>query len=81
MAAIDETTQMRELDCRSRDGICVRLLWEPGTDGVYVAVDDERTGDRFQMGVQPDEALEAFRHPYAYDRRRGRWECVGFTWD
>jgi hypothetical protein len=59
----------------------VRLLWQPGTGAVYVSVSDERTGDRFQMGVDAEDALEAFRHPYSFDRRRSRWECVSFSWE
>jgi hypothetical protein len=59
----------RELDGRSGDGIEVRLLWDAHTDRVYVAIDDERTGDRFQIRVNPAAALDAFHHPYAYDHR------------
>jgi len=51
------------------DGIAVTLLWEPGSDSVLVAVADERTSDRFQIRVNAADALDAFHHPYAYDRR------------
>jgi hypothetical protein len=76
-----ETAPMRELDARSRDGICVRLLWEPATDELFVAVEDERTGDRFQVRVGADDAVDAFAHPYGYERRGGRWGCVAWEWD
>jgi hypothetical protein len=33
---------------------------------VTVAVEDERLGDRFQIAVPPDRALDAFYHPFAY---------------
>jgi hypothetical protein len=64
-----KNTGMRELDGRSGDGIEVRLVWDAQTDRVYVAVDDERTGDRFQIRVDAAAALDAFHHPYAYDHR------------
>jgi hypothetical protein len=44
----------------------VTLLWDPRTDGVVVAVVDD--SESFRIAVDADEALEAFRHPYAYDR-------------
>jgi hypothetical protein len=33
---------------------------------VTVAVADERTGDRFEIAVERECALDAFYHPYAY---------------
>jgi hypothetical protein len=57
---------MRELDQRSNDGINVRLLWAPGTDRVWVDVEDESSGERFELEVDPADALTAFHHPYAY---------------
>jgi hypothetical protein len=59
---------IRELDHRISDGIDVTLLWDPLTDRVFVAVYDERYGESFQLQVDPAEALDAFRHPYAYTR-------------
>ena len=56
----------RELDHRNADGIDVTLLWDPGTDRVVVAVVDDN--ESFRIGVDAGEALDAFRHPYAYDR-------------
>ena len=52
-------SDMRELDARSRDGIRVRLLWQPSTDGLFVEVADEDTGDCFQIRVGADDALDA----------------------
>jgi hypothetical protein len=66
METIFETSEARELDHRSGDGIEVFLLWEPGTNGVFVAVADERTQDRFEVRVDPAAALDAFHHPFAY---------------
>jgi hypothetical protein len=57
---------VRELDRRTADGIDVRLLWHPHTDQVSVAVEDLRGGKSFEVEVAGGEALDAFRHPYAY---------------
>jgi hypothetical protein len=35
---------------------------------VTVAVHDELTGEAFEVEVAPADALDAFRHPYAYAR-------------
>ena len=56
----------RELAVRESDGIHVALLWHPGDDALTVSVEDERAGDRFQLAVAPDRALDAFYHPFAY---------------
>lgn len=57
---------MRELDQRTGDGFTVTLLWSEDTGSVFVCVDDERTEEAFHFPVDPADALEAFRHPYAY---------------
>jgi hypothetical protein len=57
---------IRELDHRRNDGIDVRLLWNSRTNRLFVAVDDERRGASFGLEVGAAEALDAFRHPYAY---------------
>jgi hypothetical protein len=56
-----------ELDHRESDGIVVSLLWDVAENVVTVAASDERTGEAFEVVVPPDRALDAFRHPYAYD--------------
>jgi hypothetical protein len=61
-----ETPQSRELAARESDGVHVHLLWHPRENAVSVAVEDERAGDRFEIAVAPDCALDAFYHPYAY---------------
>jgi hypothetical protein len=60
---------IRELDHRTGDGIDVTLLWYPEADRVSVAVVDVRSGEAFELTVAPADALEAFRHPYAYATR------------
>ena len=60
------TLQPRELAARESDGVHVFLLWDPSDNGLTVSVDDPRVGDRFQLAVAPDRALDAFYHPFAH---------------
>ena len=60
------TPQTRELAARDSDGIHVLLLWYPLENELTVAVEDARDGDRFQLAVAPERALDAFYHPFAY---------------
>ena len=48
------------------------LLWSERSGTVFVCVDDQRTSTGFHFPVDPADALDAFRHPYAYGRRGGR---------
>jgi hypothetical protein len=61
--------ELRELAHRQGDGIEVTLRWRPEDDTVVLAVDDWRNGDSFELEVERDRALDAFRHPFAYQRR------------
>ena len=60
------STHARELAARSNNGVHVLLLWHPDDNAVTVSVEDARAGDRFQIAVAPDRALDAFYHPFAY---------------
>jgi hypothetical protein len=60
------TPHTRELAARESDGLYVLLLWHPREDAITVSVDDDRLGDGFQLAVPPDQALDAFYHPFAY---------------
>jgi hypothetical protein len=60
------STYPRELAARESDGIHVVLLWHPDHDELTVSVEDVRVGDRFQLAVAPEHALDAFNHPFAY---------------
>ena len=60
------TPESRELAARETDGIHVLLLWHPDENAVSVSVEDARVGDRFQIAVAPERALDAFYHPFAY---------------
>ena len=46
--------------------IHVLLLWDPSDNGLTVSLEDSRVGDRVQLAVPPDRALDAFYHPFAY---------------
>ena len=59
-------TAIRELDHRTNDGIDVRLLWSSRTDHVFLAVEDQRSGESFELIVPGADVLDAFHHPYAY---------------
>jgi hypothetical protein len=59
-----------ELDGRASAGIEVSLLWRPTTNALAVLVRNEAEGEMFAVSVDPVEALDVFRHPYAY-RHRG----------
>ena len=56
----------RELAARESDGLHVVLLWHPRANALTVSVEDTRVGDRFQLAVAPDRALDVFYHPFAY---------------
>ena len=56
----------RELAARENDGISVRLLWHPRENAVTVSVEDTRVGDCVEFPIPPDQALDAFYHPFAH---------------
>jgi hypothetical protein len=68
----------RELACRSNNGIEVRLLWSPDDDALAVTVDDA-AGESFELVVEPAEALDVFKHPYAHAAFRGVFAHAGLV--
>jgi hypothetical protein len=60
-----------ELAQRENDGIAVTLLWHSTTDRLTVTVRDWRTGEAFDLDAEAGNAMDVFRHPYAYAARRG----------
>jgi hypothetical protein len=63
----DAVATTRELDSRTSHGIHVRLLWHPRDGHVSVAVNDDKTGDQFELRVRDGQrALDVFHHPYAH---------------
>jgi len=75
MEATEMTTttsnHLQELAYRATDGVEVGLFWNRATSAVTVVVDDARSGDLFEVEVAPQNALDAFHHPYAYAARHG----------
>jgi len=57
---------LTELDHRSADGIEVSLLWSRLTNRLMVAVADSRSGESFELDAPAENALDVFRHPFAY---------------
>jgi hypothetical protein len=61
---------LMELAFRESDGIEVALLWDAVEGRVVLNVRDRRTGEWFVSDVDRADALQAFRHPFAYAARR-----------
>jgi len=67
MAATNATQEdFRELAYRANDGIEVVLFWQQPTNTLTVTVSDERSGAYFELAAETDQALDVFKHPYAY---------------
>jgi hypothetical protein len=64
----------RELAHRVAEGIEVQLFWRASDDTVTVVVHEVLTAVRFELRVEPDQALNAFHHPCAY---AAAVRCVG----
>ncbi len=62
----DTISRFEELDYRENDGIEVSLLWSRISNSLSVRVVDTKTDERFRLAVQPHEAMDVFRHPFAY---------------
>lgn len=65
---------MIDLMTRSNNGIEVTLYWDKNTDRTYLNVKDTLHWDEaapeerdWTVPVPPDEAMEAFNHPYMYE--------------
>jgi hypothetical protein len=52
---------------RKSPDLHVKLVWNAGTDHVYVRVRDRRTGDAFRVVPERNRALDAFYHPFCYE--------------
>ena len=67
--AMTETTQIEELASRESAGIQVTLFWNPEGNALSVVVHDNRTGEEFSLAPEPAEAMDVYRHPFAYAAR------------
>ena len=68
--------QFRELAQRMSGTDEVLLLWDPESERVALSVRDVESGAGFHVEVEPNRAMEAFYHPYAYATRRGSTDGV-----
>jgi hypothetical protein len=59
----------RELACRAGDGLEVVLLWREVDNRLTISVADWSTGDSLELPARPENALDVFRHPFAYASR------------
>ena len=57
---------VRELAYRHNGGIHVVLLWHETEDSLFVLVLDESAGTIQRVAAEPQNALDVFKHPYAY---------------
>jgi hypothetical protein len=60
----------RELAERENAGVSVTLHWDKGTGSLRVSVRDSLTGEAFDLEANENDALDVFRHPYAYAAHR-----------
>ena len=65
--------EVRELDSRVQEGLEVTLFWDPGANRVFVVVADACADEWFRVDVDAADALDAFRHPYAYGQDASGW--------
>jgi hypothetical protein len=56
----------RELAQRKSGTDEVQLLWHPESERVELFIRDLATGQVLHFEVAPDNAIDAFNHPYAY---------------
>ena len=68
---MQQSTTFTELAHRAGDGVAVALLWSCDDHRLRVAVADARTGEAFELGAHPENALDVFYHPYAYAAFQG----------
>lgn len=58
--------QIRELAERTSNGTLLRLLWLQGTRELWVEIREPECDVTIVLPAEPEHALEAFHHPYAY---------------
>ncbi|HEY6030055.1 MAG TPA: hypothetical protein VIU44_05810 [Gaiellaceae bacterium] len=57
-----------ELIAREAAGVQVQLLWNPEDDSLSVCITDLGQSEQKEIAVTADQALDAFRRPFAYSR-------------
>jgi hypothetical protein len=61
-----ETAKGRELAHRITSSVEVTLFWRKLDNALTLRLVEVSTGIEFEFGVRPEDALDAFNHPYAY---------------
>jgi hypothetical protein len=61
-----ERSKTRELAHRVTSDVEVTLFWRKRDNFVTLRLVEFATGIEFEFGVPPENALDAFKHPYAY---------------
>ncbi len=56
----------RDLAQRAGGGLEVTLLWSKSRNRLKVTVIDHNTGDEFEFGAPPADALSAYHHPFIF---------------
>jgi hypothetical protein len=64
--ALVKQTPVRELAYRQNGGIHVTLLWQESEDSLFVVVLDESAGTILRVAATRQNALDVFKHPFAY---------------
>jgi hypothetical protein len=57
---------MRELAHREGSDVDVSLFWRPEDSSLLLLLVEVPTGVVFEIPVEPQDAMDAFNHPYAY---------------
>ena len=65
VATITETSR-RELACRRSGGLEVILYWHVKDNSTSIDVHQTATEATISFRVPPDQALDAFHHPFAH---------------
>ena len=63
-----DRAKSRELAHRVTSCVEVTLLWRKLDNALTLRLVEVATGIEFEIGVRPEDALDAFNHPYAYLR-------------
>ena len=61
-----EMAKSRELAYRITNSVEVTLFWRKLDNALTLRLREVATGIEFEFGVRPEDALDAFNHPYAY---------------
>jgi len=59
-------TARRELAHRATGGLDVTLYWDVADDGTSIDVYQASTQETISFRVPPEQALDAFHHPFAH---------------